>query len=426
VDLRPTAGHHVQVDPRERAVDLVRQLLEIYSSEELEDDEDVDEKINENHKELSRLLPDPAFNDLIRWPRRHPKLAHLDPEELTPEKIVDVAMDYRPSVWRGFTADHVRAALAAGGDPNQRSGAIRETPLHAVLSAALWTPAEQDSSVEAVELLIGAGADVEAVNESGETPLWLAVRRGRRDHTVALLDAGADPWRTVLGGRSAGRVALDGPLAPIFEQLPGAPTVSDEERAAQARADELITFYEQWRHLPDGLCVAFVSGVDEDGVIRRLGLDPAEWPSMVDAHEDGTAGQIDYDPDQTVLWVGRTEGGGVVVYDWWGVAPVSDFFCRAVSAEGGEVASTFNNPAGGELHVNWWRDGARIAWPDPGRDPSPNDPPEAWLCRFGDHSHESFYMYRNLALMTMLTGVRVDLPRWLDEGPKRLVRPDLR
>jgi hypothetical protein len=242
VDLRPTAGHHAQMDPRERAVDLVRQLLEVYSGGEADADEVA--KAHEMSAELSRLLPDPAFNDLLFWPARHPKSAHLDPAELTPEKIVELAMEYRPSVWRGFTADDVRVALAAGGDPNQRFGAIRETPLHAVLSAVLWTPAEQDSSVEAVELLIGAGADVEAVNESGETPLWLAVRRGRRDHTVALLEAGADPWRTVLGGRSAGRVALDGPLAPIFERLPGAPTVSEEERAAQARADELITFYE--------------------------------------------------------------------------------------------------------------------------------------------------------------------------------------
>jgi hypothetical protein len=66
LDLRPTAGHHAQMDPRERAVVLVRQLLEIYSSEELGDDEDVDAKINESLRELSRLLPDPAFNDLIR------------------------------------------------------------------------------------------------------------------------------------------------------------------------------------------------------------------------------------------------------------------------------------------------------------------------------------------------------------------------
>jgi hypothetical protein len=34
-------------------------------------------------------------------------------------------------------------------------------------------------------------------------------------------------------------------------------------------------------------------------------------------------------------------------------------------------------------------------------------------------------MYRNLALMTMLTGIRVEIPSWLDETPKRLVRLDL-
>jgi hypothetical protein len=77
-----------------------------------------------------------------------------------------------------------------------------------------------------------------------------------------------------------------------------------------------------------------------------------------------------------------------------------------------------------DLRVEWWRNGARLAWPAPDHDPSANDPPEAWLCRFGDYSHESFSMYRNLALMTMLTGVRVE-PSWLHENPKRLVRLDL-
>jgi hypothetical protein len=405
------------MDPRERAVDLVRQLLEIYSSEELEADEDVDERINESLKELRRLLPDPAFNDLIHWPRRHPKLAHLDPEELTPEKIVDVAMEHRPSLWRGSTADQVRAALAAGADPNERLGNIQNTPLH----NALW---DFDPSLEAVQLLIEGGADVEATNAIGETPLWCAVRRGYEEETLALLAAGADPWRPVRGDRSAGRVALDGPLAPIFEGLPGAPTVSDEERAAQARADELISFYEQWHYLPDALCLAFVRGVDEDEVFRRLGLDPAEYPP-VDVDEY-TAGHDFYDSDHSVLWVRSVEGGGVMVYDSWGIAPVSDLFCAAVSADGAEVASTFNNPAGGDLPVNWWRNGARIAWPAPFHDPSPNDPPEAWLCRFGDHAHESYPMYRNLALMTMLTGVRVELPGCLDENPKRLARVALR
>jgi len=388
-------------------------LLEIYSGGE--DEDDVDAKINESLKELRRLLPDPAFVDLIHCPALHPKSAHLDPAELTPEKIVELAMEHRPSLWRGFTADHVRAALAAGADPNERLGNIQNTPLH----SALW---DFDPSLDAVELLIERGADIEATNGIGETPLWCAVRRGYEQETLALLGAGADPWRPVIGDRSAGRVALDGPLAPIFEHLPGAPTVSDEERAAQSRADQLISFYAQWRHLPDGLCVALVRGVDEDGVIRRLGIDPAECPTIVRADEAENAGQADYDSDQTFLWVGRTENGGVVVYDRWNIAPVGDFFCRAVSREGATVAATFNNPAGGDLPVHWWRNGARVGWPAPYHDPSGDDPPEAWLCRFGDHGHESFHIYRNLALMSLLTGVRVDLPRWLDESPKRLVR----
>jgi hypothetical protein len=48
------------------------------------------------HEELGRLLPDPAWSDLVYWPAQHPKSASLAPNELTPETIVDFAMEYRP------------------------------------------------------------------------------------------------------------------------------------------------------------------------------------------------------------------------------------------------------------------------------------------------------------------------------------------
>jgi hypothetical protein len=56
------------------------------------------------------------------------------------------------------------------------------------------------------------------------------VRWGNRDAAAALLRAGADPWRPAVAGRSAGRIALDGPFTDLFNGLPGVAVVSQVER----------------------------------------------------------------------------------------------------------------------------------------------------------------------------------------------------
>lgn len=42
-----------------------------------------------------RLTPDPQASNLIFWPQHHPLSAQLDPVELTPERIVELAFQYR-------------------------------------------------------------------------------------------------------------------------------------------------------------------------------------------------------------------------------------------------------------------------------------------------------------------------------------------
>jgi hypothetical protein len=319
--------------------------------------------------------------------------------------------------WPGTAFDWTNAAmvrelLATGADPDARFHAVRNTALH----EALW---EIDPSAEVVELLVANGADVEAVNESGETPLWCAVRRGCSDAVNVLLSAGAEPWLPVLGGRSAGLMALHGPLADVFASLPGAPVISEEDRARQATADSLIESYRDLHdiapYLAESMCVAFVGGLDEDEVIRRAGASPADCPLGSDEdYEDAV------DSEDGVLWIGTPPGGGVVVYDLTGITPVNSEFCRRVSA-GATVASTFDNPAGGDQCVNLWRDNVMVARPSPYGDPGDNDPAEAWLCRFGDHTHDSNDVARNLALMALFTGTHPD-PAWLFQAPKRVVR----
>lgn len=296
-----------------------------------------------------------------------------------------------PDHWLDWTdADAIGDLLGAGAHPDARLNAMSNTPLHQAVWSLRPNPA-------VVDLLLAAGADANARNGSGVTPLWYAVRGGFRDGVVALLAAGARPWEPVVAGRSAGRVALDGPLADLFAGLPDAPAIPDAEREAQADADALIDFYTSGHGLQMHSSLAFVTGVPEDQVARHVDVPGGEWGVFVGTVPDGT---------------------GVVLYAPVGIAPDDPDVARRVTASGGVLASMFDNPAGGGVRVSWWRDGTLLACPSPLEDPTDRDPGLAWLCRFGDRAHGSSLAARDLALMTMLTGVQ--LPKgWL---PERMLR----
>ena len=83
-----------------------------------------------------------------------------------------------------LTPEGVRAALAAGADVEARDNR-GSTPL---LFAAL-----ANSNPEVVQVLLDAGADLEARTEWGATPLMFAARHNENPEIVqALLNAGAD------------------------------------------------------------------------------------------------------------------------------------------------------------------------------------------------------------------------------------------
>ena len=74
------------------------------------------------------------------------------------------------------------------------------TPLH--IAAAL-------NEIEAVAALISHGADVNAREEYGRTPLMWASREGHAKVVEALLDAGADKELKATGGVRKGKTALE-------------------------------------------------------------------------------------------------------------------------------------------------------------------------------------------------------------------------
>jgi hypothetical protein len=333
--------------------------------------------------------------------------------------------------WAGVTwrrVEQVRVALEAGADVNAVLDQSQATPMFRAL---------QEGTPEVVELLLAHAADVEAAHPSGWTPLWTAVRgvqlvgvdrpQWRREKVRLLLAYGANPWRPTVGGRSPGEVALWGPLADLFANLPGVPQIPAADRQRQADADALIAAYawaDQWGVA--GGSIALVKGVPADEVIRRLGGDPAAC-ALVDADAFGEQ-VLEYLVHAPVpwavepVWVADVAGGTVAVQ------PISYLLVReevtVPLSRGGLLGSTF---AGGDgtITVHVFRDGEFVRRTEPIYDPgSPGGwgaalEEERW-CRFGDRDAPAGSMAQCLALMTMLTGIEVG-EAWLRDEPKRVI-----
>jgi hypothetical protein len=120
-------------------------------------------------------------------------------------------------VYGGDTALHVAAAAYEAGIARElvSAGAIVAAanrrgaePLHYAVDgspgSARWDPVAQQ---ETVVCLAELGADLNAVDKNGTTPLHRAVRNRCATAVKALLDAGADPLATNRSGSTAMQLA---------------------------------------------------------------------------------------------------------------------------------------------------------------------------------------------------------------------------
>ncbi|MGD2095837.1 MAG: ankyrin repeat domain-containing protein [Phycisphaerales bacterium] len=100
---------------------------------------------------------------------------------LTGQALQEANESLRQAVVWG-NADQVRSLLSDGADINARDR-IGGTPLHAAV---------QNRHLELIELLIDEGADINAKNNTGQTPLHLAVDYSQQDIAELLIEKGAD------------------------------------------------------------------------------------------------------------------------------------------------------------------------------------------------------------------------------------------
>jgi hypothetical protein len=235
----------------------------------------------------------------------------------------------------------VRLRLDQGADPNT----ARDTP---PLHRAAWAGAP-----EVVAELARLVDDVDEESE-GHTALFAAVFHKNAAAAKVLVEAGADPWREMIGHWSPGRLNLAGTTPGLFHVPRGQAVLNWPERAAAAEARLLNAALSSYEIVANtGL--ACVAGLDVAEVIRRLGAE-----RLTETGPGSLVGDIMEDPmshpmDESARVVGVTEvPGGCVLVQPWGCTPNMSGLLDPLT-EGTIGYGYYANPKGaehGSLMVN--------------------------------------------------------------------------
>lgn len=109
----------------------------------------------------------------------------------------------------GYRVEVVRLLLASGADPNSNLNHRRSGPLHYAADTCLlnqsWSAPKQ---VQTIQLLLDAGAAINAQDKNGATALHRAVRTRGADAVKCLLQAGSDPLLKNHPGSTAFHLAV--------------------------------------------------------------------------------------------------------------------------------------------------------------------------------------------------------------------------
>ncbi|MFD4482190.1 ankyrin repeat domain-containing protein [Streptomyces sp. NPDC058471] len=315
-------------------------------------------------------------------------------------------------------ADVIRARLQGGAPPDARVGWLGSTPLH---------QAAERGAAEAVAALLSHGAEVDSPDDDEHTPLWYAACTVDEDTVRALIAAGADVWTPQTGPWSPGRLLLTTSLASLVADLPGAVELPAEEAAAFREADTLIAACGERELWTEGLGLCFVRGLSEEEVIRRLGADPAQCPTVDLEHAPFDL--TDYDESLRYVGVGSVPGapGGCMITQE-GYMPSDDTVLRAISA-GTAAYGIYFNPKGGTFGT-LAEDGEVTAREEIGLRPDESDPSAYWHFRFWQREHPFPHDANTFAYAAAAAGLRIrDAEEAVDRRmPRRWVElpPQLR
>src|SRR5207237_4485183 len=101
----------------------------------------------------------------------------------------------------GYRLEIIRLLLASGADPNSRANRRRSSPLHYAADGYITGPAwDAERQVGSIQLLLEAGADINAQDQNGATPLHRAVRTRCAGAVRYLLRAGGVPILSTKSG----------------------------------------------------------------------------------------------------------------------------------------------------------------------------------------------------------------------------------
>jgi len=262
-----------------------------------------------------------------------------------------------------------------------------------------------------VRELIRESSDIDTV-WWGRTALWEAVQERRDDVALALVQAGADPWRSMIAGWSPGRLNLAGPAPDLFGAPPVGVALSSQEQAAVDERRRLIGAL--GTSDPNGQSFACIADVDVTEAGRRLGATPIDDVDtellLSEPWETGL------DDDELNVIVGVSDvPGGCIVGQWWMFAPSAPGVMAKLTP--GTIGyGIYGNPKSGNQGRSF-RDGVMVDWDQHpgGGDAAPDDSPEETL---------RTYLYRKhaVAYCCNYAGLRPQDPRAFTGPPDRWLR----
>ncbi|MEU9111732.1 ankyrin repeat domain-containing protein [Streptomyces sp. NPDC048483] len=281
--------------------------------------------------------------------------------------------------WQNY--NEIRGRLDQGADPEVWRGG---RPLHQAVGVG---------SPEVVAELARRVANVDAL-EYGTTALWEAVMCNQPDNARALAAAGADPWRSLIGGWSPGRLSLAGPTADLFTVPEGERGLTEAERAASQEGKRLVAALGDLCY--EGTGLACVAGIDAPEAVRRLEATPAAGQDLEELLEDPS----EYDMDEGLQIIGvTTVPGGCVVTQPWGYAPQMPGVLTRLS-KATICYGLYANPKSGN-QGSIARNGTIEGWDlHPGGGPDVDGTPEEVLASY-------LYRYNGVAYSCAFVGLRL-------------------